>query len=201
VSGALFAQNPLPSVANIMDQTVKKYYALSAFSLDFTMNTEENGKIIYSFEGNLLVKKDKYYLTFDDQIMANDGVIMWNYQKNTNEASIFEAEDDEFMLFHPLKMLNGWEKEYNAKFIREEEIQKNKMNIVDLTPKQNSQFYKIRLFIDKKTSYIQQIMMYEIDGTTLTYIVNEFTPDVVVADSKFTFNKNNYPKVMVNDMR
>jgi len=196
-----FAQNTPPAVAPIIDKTVQKYNALSAFSLDFTVNIEINEKKIQGFSGILFVKKEKYYLTFEDQIMANDGKTMWNYQKNTNEASLFEAEDDEFMIFHPLKMLNGWDKEYTAKFIREEELNKSRVNIIDLTPKKKSQFFKIRLFIDKTTSYIQQITMYEPEGTTLTYTVTKFTPDVVVLDSKFTFNKNDYPNVLVNDMR
>ncbi|MCL1851129.1 MAG: outer membrane lipoprotein carrier protein LolA [Bacteroidetes bacterium] len=200
-SGALFAQQTTPAAAPIINKIVQKYSALSAFSLDFTMNIEADSKKIRSFTGVLFVKKEKYYLSFEDQIMANDGVTMWNYQKNTKEVTLFEAEDDELMIFHPLKMLNNWDKEYNAKFIREEELQKNSVTILDLTPKKQSQFYKIRLFIDKATSYIQQVMMYELDGTTLTYLVTKFKPNAVVEDNKFTFNKKDYPDVQVNDMR
>jgi outer membrane lipoprotein-sorting protein len=200
-SGVLFAQNTPPSAISIMEKTAQKYNALSALALDFSMNIEVSGKKTHNFDGVLLVKKEKYYLTFEDQIVANDGTTMWNYQKNTNEASIFEAEDDEFMMFHPLTMLKNWNKEYSAKFIREEELQKKKVNIIDLTPKKQSQFYKIRLFIDKTTSYIQQVMMYETDNTTLTYTVTKFTPNAEVADTKFNFNKRDFPDVQVSDMR
>lgn len=201
LSGTLFAQNSPPPVAPIMDKTAQKYSVLSAFSLDFTLSINENEKKLNSFDGVVFVKKDKYYLTFEDQIMANDGVIMWNYQRSTNEASIFDAEEDEFSVFHPMKMLNNWDKEYSAKYIREEELSKNIVIIVDLTPKQKSSFYKIRLFINKTTSYIQQMMMYDLDGSTLTYTVTKFTPNAEFADTKFTFSKNDYPKVQVNDMR
>jgi len=201
VSGVLFAQNNAPLVTSVMEKTAKKYNLLSAFAFDFTLNIDEGGKRIDSFSGVLLVKKDNYYLTFDEQIMANDGTIMWNYQKDTNEASIFDAEDDEFSIFHPLKLLNNWEKEYNAKFMREEELNNQKMNIIDLTPKKKSPFYKIRLFIDQKSSYIQQIIMYDMGGTTLTYLVTKFTPNLAVADTKFSFNKKDYPNVQVIDMR
>jgi outer membrane lipoprotein-sorting protein len=73
--------------------------------------------------------------------------------------------------------------------------------LVDLSPKKKSSYYKIRLFLDKTTSYIQQIMMYEMDGTIITYTITKFTPNVTVDDAKFTFNKNNYPDVQINDMR
>jgi len=200
VSGTLFAQNA-PSVTSIIEKTAQKYNALPTFSLDFTVNIEENNKIIQNFKGILFVKKDRYFLTFEDQIIANDGTIMWNYQKSINEVTLFEAEDDDFSMFHPTKMLNNWNKEYTAKFIREDEFQKKQVNIVDLTPKKRSPFYKTRLFIDKATSYIQQIMMYEIDGPTITYTITKFTPNVQVSDAKFIFNKNDYPDVEVVDMR
>jgi len=201
VSGALFAQNTLPQATPIIEKTAQKYNALSTFSLDFTVNIEETGKKTQNFKGVLLVKKNKYFLTFEDQIIANDGKIMWNYQKSTNEVALFEAEDDDFSMFHPTKMLNNWEKEYTAKFIREEELQKRQVFIIDLTPKKKSPFYKIRLFIDKQTSYIQQIMMYEVDGATITYAITKFTPNTAVSKDKFTFNKNEFPDVEVIDMR
>jgi outer membrane lipoprotein-sorting protein len=200
-TGTLFAQNATNIVAPIMEKTAQKYNALTAFSLDFTMNIEIDTKKIHHFNGTLLVKKEKYYLTFEDQVVANDGTMVWNYQKNTNEASIYEAADDEFMMFHPLKMLNDWEKDFNSKLIREEDFQNKKVNIVDLTPKKQSQFYKIRLFIDKTTAYIQQVAMYETNNTTLTYTVTKFQPNTEVADEKFTFHKKKYPDVQVNDMR
>jgi len=198
---SLFAQNANLPVAPIIEKTAQKYHTLSAFSIDFKMSMENNKKKIQSYEGVLLVKKDKYFLTIEDQLIANDGIVMWNYQKSINEVSIFDAEDDDFAIFHPAKMLHNWNKEYDAKFIREEESLKKMMIIVDLKPKKRSSFYKIRLFIDKNTSYIQQIKMYDWDETTITYTVTKFTPNATIADAKFIFNKNDYPDVQINDMR
>ena len=200
ITCSLFAQNTNTQVASIIDKTAQKYKALSTFSMNFKVYME-NGAMNQDDEGVLWVKKDKYYLTFDDQIIANDGITMWNFQKNINEVSLFEAEDDDFVLFHPAKMLNNWNKEYDAKFIREEEIQKKQMLIVDFKPKKRSSFYKIRLFIDKNTSYIQKMMLYEMDETTTTYIITKFKPNAIIEDTKFIFNKKDYPNVQINDMR
>jgi len=202
-SCSLFAQhqNVPPQIAPIIDKTVQKYNALSTFSIDFKMNMEKNNKKIQNFEGILFVKKEKYFLTFEDQIIANDGEVMWNYQKSINEISLFEAEDDDFTLFHPAKMLINWSKEFDAKFIRDEEYQSKPAILVDLTPKKQSSFYKIRLFINKNTSYIQKMVMYEMDESIITYTITKFTPNTEVADTKFSFNKNDYPNVQINDMR
>ena len=151
--------------------------------------------------GTLHVKKEKYLLTIDDQIIANDGITLWNYQKSTNEASLFEAADDDFSMFHPLKILNNWSKDYNAKVIREENINNKKVTLVDLTPKKQLTFYKIRLYIADATYYVQKIMIYQIEAPNMIYAITKFTSNDPVEDSKFTFNKKDYPNVQVNDMR
>jgi outer membrane lipoprotein-sorting protein len=197
ISIVLSAQNAPPQAAQIMEKTTEKYNALSAFMFDFKVNIEVNEKSTKKMDGVLWVKKDKYFLSFDDQIISNDGKTLWNFQKNTNEASLFEPEDDEFSMFHPTKLLNNWKSDYYAKTIREEKT----MILIDLTPKKKSTFYKLRLFIDKQTSYIHKVMMYEVEGATITYTITKFTPNTVVSDEKFTFNKVDYPNVQVNDMR
>jgi outer membrane lipoprotein-sorting protein len=201
ITGTLFAQNALLPAAPILDRTAQKFNDLSAFSLDFTVKIEENGKTVLNFKGVAFGKKEKYFLSFDDQIIANDGKMMWNYQKNTNEAVLLDAEDDDFLMFHPTKILNNWNKEYVAVFIKEDELQDKQVFVLDLTPKNKSQFYKMRLFIDKATSYIQQVVMYETENTTVTYTITKFTPNAVISDAKFTFNKKDYPNVQVIDMR
>ena len=98
-------------------------------------------------------------------------------------------------------MLNDWEKEYTVKFFREEELQKKQVFVIDLIPNKKSLFYKIRLFIDKETSYIQQVTMYEVEGVPFTYMITKFTPQAVISEDKFTFNKNHFPEAEVIDMR
>jgi len=197
----LNAQNPSPSAAPVLEKTAKKYNQLSTFSLDFKIDMLESDKKIHSFTGKLWVKKEKYYLTFDDQIMANDGQTCWNYQHTTNEATLFDAEDDEFMMFHPTQILNNWSKDYTAKFVKEEKLQQKTVIIIDLTPKKERSFNTLRLFIDKETSYIQKIVMMAEEGMSLTYSITKFTPNTPISDEKFVFNKKVYPNVQVSDMR
>ena len=201
ITCSLLAQNTSISATSILEKTAQKFNALTAFSLDFTVKVEENEKTLLTLVGTAFGKNEKYFISLEEQIIANDGKMMWNYQKLTNEALLFDGADDDFLMFHPTKILNNWNKEYSAKFIKEDELQKKQVFVVDLMPKNKAPFYKMRLFIDKTTSYIQQVVMYETDGAAITYAVTKFTPNAIVADEKFTFNKKNYPNVEVIDMR
>jgi chaperone LolA len=200
-SCTLYAQSSLPQAASVLEKTAQKYNELSAFSLDFKFTMTAMEINIHNFNGKLWVKKDKYYLMFDDQIMANDGKTCWNYQKTTNEATLFDAEDDEFMIFHPVQIINNWSNEYSAKVTNEEVFKQKMVVLVDLTPKKTASFNRLRLFIDKETSYIKQIIIHENEGITMTYTITKFTPNMPVSDAKFTFKKNDYPNVQVSDMR
>jgi outer membrane lipoprotein-sorting protein len=197
----LIAQNPPQSAESILDKTAKKYNQLATFSLDFKIEMSAMDNKIQTFTGKLWVKKEKYYLTFEDQIMANDGQTCWNYQHTTNEATLFDAEDDEFMMFHPTQILNNWSKDYTAKFVKEEKLQQKTVLLIDLSPKKKISFNNLRLFIDKDTSYIQQIVMSDEDGMSMNYSITKFSPNTPISDEKFVFNKKVYPNVQVSDMR
>jgi len=199
---ALLAQpEPKQDAADMLWKTVQRYNVLQSFSIDFTLKFENNVVKLPIIKGVLLVKKEKYHLSFGDQIVANDGKMVWNFQKESNEISLFATEDDEFSIFQPLKMLNNWDKDYNAKLIRKEENQKKMDIIIDLTPKIQSSFYKTRLFIDEATYYIQKILMYDIDGTITTYSITKFLSNIEIDERKFIFNKTDFPNVQINDMR
>ena len=201
IIGTLFAQSSPPDPAAFLNNTAQRYNVLPAFSFKFTVSVDDpvvkNAKIT----GQLFIKKEKYYLKLDDQIIANDGVTMWNYQKTINEVSFFDATDDDFSLYHPIRILNSWDKDYNAKTINEEMVNNVKVTIIDLTPKKQLTFYKMRLYIENSTSLIQKIMIYQIDSPTITYSITKFTFNDTIEDSIFTFNKKDYPNVHVNDMR
>jgi len=201
LSCTLLAQNVQNADNGIIEKTTQKYNALSTFSVDYSFKVDDPAIKFPTYKGTLIVQKEKYYLTIDDQIIGNDGKMLWNYQKNANEVSFFEANDDSFSMFNPMILLNNWSKDYKAKFIRKEVSQKKTNLLVDLAPVKQFQFYKLRLFIDESTYYIQKIVLYDIDNTTTTYTITKFTPNVSVPEDKFTFKKSDYPNVQVNDMR
>ena len=201
VSCTLLAQNSPNKDSVIIEKTTQKYNTLASFSMEYSFKVDDPAIKFPTYKGMLLVQKEKYYLLVDDQIIGNDGKMLWNYQKNANEVSFFEAHDDSFSMFNPMIMLNNWNKDYKAKFIRKETSQKNMNLLMDLTPVKPYQFYKIRLFIDENTYYVQKIVMYDMDNTTTTYTITKFIPNAWIPEDKFTFNKSDYPGVQVNDMR
>ena len=188
---ALSAQDVDGGATPILKKLASKYAAYSSMKIDYTYKCEKNGKVLDS----------KYTFEFGNQTSFCDGKTLWNYQKDVNEVSIFEYIEEEDNLLNPAKILSDWDKEYRAKFIREENENNKVVQIIDLMPLKSSSFYKIRLKIDKAKQEIISITAFEKDNTTYSYHIDKLVVNTTIDDASFTFDMSKHPGVDVNDMR
>jgi len=199
---AVTAQNTDGGANELLKKVSQKYQAYTSMQFHYTLVTTKDSKTLGSSQGNFYLKGNKYQTSYDGQSFYCDGTSIWNYQKATNEVSIYEydPEDDENMM-NPRLLLKNWEKQFRAKYIRDEYANSQSVALVDLTPKYNQSYYRIRLFINKSTLNIKKVVIYEKDNTLYTYNIEQFKSNVTLSDETFTFNKSKYPGVEVNDMR
>ena len=99
----------------IMQELDTKYKGFTTMKINYTYKAEKEKKILSALSGVALIKGDQYYITFDDQVFYCDGTTMWNYQKSTNEVSIYDYEESDDDALNPAKMLATWSKEYLRK--------------------------------------------------------------------------------------
>ena len=197
-----YSQNTDGGATELLKKVSAKYQAFASMQFHYTLKATKDGKTLSTSQGDFALKGDKYRTTFNGQTFYCDGKSMWNYQKATNEVSIYEydAEDDE-NLMNPQKILKNWDKQFRAKYIRDEFNNNISTALIDLTPKTTQSYYRIRLFINKANNQILRIALYDKDNTIYTYHIEQFKSNVTLADSYFVFDKSKYPGVEVNDMR
>ncbi len=202
LSASLNAQNTSGGAPELLQKVSAKYQGFSTLQFHYTLVTTKDTKTLGNAQGNFYLKGNKYQTSYEGQLFFCDGSSIWNYQKSTNEVSIFEYDpDDDDNMMNPQRLLRQWEKHFNAKFIRDEIKNNQSLTLVDLTPKYSQSYYRIRLFINKSTLLITKIAVYEKDNTIYTYNIEQFKSNVTLADDMFTFDKSKYPGVEVNDMR
>lgn len=197
-----FAQNTDGGANELLKKVSAKYQAYTSMQFHYTLKTTKDGKTLSTSQGDFALKGNKYRTTFSDQTYFCDGTSIWNYQKSSNEVSVYEYDpsDDENMM-NPQIILKNWEKQFRAKYIRDEFNSNISTALIDLTPKTTQSYYRIRLFINKANNQILRIALYEKDNTIYTYHIEQFKTNVTLADSYFVFDKSKYPGVEVNDMR
>ena len=168
------------------------------FEFSYTMaNTAEN--INETKAGSIYLKGDKYRLYIADQLIICDGTTIWTVLKEDKEVQINSVDPTNQNT--PNKMLTSYNKNYKAKFIKEAPKAGIVMQTLDLTPVTTQSFYKVRLEINKSANMVYSSTVYDKNGTTYTYLVNNFVENPKVFDSRFTFDKADYAGYSINDMR
>lgn len=185
----------------ILDVLTAKTEAYKSILVEFTykMLNEESG-INESTTGILLVMGEKYKLNISGQLVFCDGETIWTYIEDAEEVQINTLEESEGSI-SPNKLLSSYNDEYRSKFIKEDFLYGATVNIVDLTPIEGKSYYKVRLIIDKAKDQLLEFTIYDKNGSTYSYVINKFEPNLEVTEASFTFNPADYPGVDVVDMR
>ncbi|MEZ5196053.1 MAG: outer membrane lipoprotein carrier protein LolA [Bacteroidales bacterium] len=185
----------------ILNRLTAKTEAYGTIKTTFTytmVNTESD--INESTEGVLVVKGDKYRLNIAGQLVICDGETIWTYINDAEEVQINSVDDSEESIT-PSNLLTSYNDDYKSKFIREDFQYGTTVNIIDLTPIEGKTFSKVRVIIDKAKDELLDITIFDKNGSTYSYIIKKFEPNVEIDESAFHFNEADYPNVDVVDMR
>lgn len=195
------AQND-PKAGAALDEMSKKYKEMAGFKATFTYDVENTShKLKESGKGDIAVKGSKYKLKLADQEIFNNGTTVWTYIKSNNEVNITDYEPDPEEIT-PDKIYTMYKKGYKYILQGEQNVDGVIVQIIDLEPiDRNGSINKIRLVIGKKDKYLKSWKIFENTGTVHTYTIKTFTPDVQLPDTEFSFDKNKFPNVIVNDLR
>ncbi len=199
---ASFAQNVDGGAADLLKKVALQYQKYATLQFHYTLKTTKDDKTLGVSEGDFCLKGSKYKTTFSGVQYFCDGQSIWSYDKSAKEVSVYEYDpEDDGNLMNPQRILKGWDKQFRAKFIRDEFSNNVQYSIVDLTPKTAQSFYRIRVYIGKTSLKIAKIAVYEKDNTIYTYSIEQFKHDIPLDDKMFVFDVSKYPGVEVNDMR
>ncbi|MFO8067357.1 MAG: outer membrane lipoprotein carrier protein LolA [Bacteroidales bacterium] len=179
-------------------QKIRDYESLK---VEFTYIMENSSMDIYeSLEGTLFSKGSKYYMEVGNNIFISDGTTIWNYVDDLEEVQISSAEDAEGGLT-PTLILEEFEDQFKATFIREETHKGKKVDIIDLVPETPQTFFKYRLALGSNDQMIAYTIAYDRHGGTYTYNLDNMQTNISIPDSKFKFDESKFPNAFINDLR
>lgn len=196
----LMAQDPKAQV--ILDEMSKKYKEMPSFKAKFSYTLEnKNSGVNETAEGEIIVKGGKFYLNLPEQEIYNNGTTVWTYIKSANEATkaAYEPEENDI---NPTQIYTLYKKGYKYILLAEEPAEGGKtVDVIDMEPTdKKSQFYKIRIVVNKKDKTIKSWKLFEKNGNKYTYNIKDFSPNAGVNDNFFVFDKSKYKGVEVEDL-
>ncbi|MDK2908561.1 MAG: hypothetical protein PWR20_128 [Bacteroidales bacterium] len=165
--------------------------------IEFTFKLDnKEARVHEEKKGTMWLAGNKYKIMLNGQIIISDGKAIYTYLPQAREVQISEP-DEEGQSLSPLSILSNYENKYRIKYIKE---RKGRL-VVDLLPLEGSRFYKIRLELQSADNQLKSVTLFEREGNTFTYLIDQFDTQRNADPSIFTFNKNDYPGVEVVDLR
>ncbi len=157
-------------------------------------------KVNENMKGELLSQGDRFHMLLDGNLFISDGVNTWSYLKEMNEVYVNLLENSEGGLT-PTSIIEEFETQFRAKYIRQETYKGKKVEIIDLVPNTPQPFYKYRVALDAASKMLVYTIAYDREGGTYTYSIDRVEPNASIPAGQFTFNASLFPGVEVIDLR
>jgi outer membrane lipoprotein carrier protein len=191
-----------PKALQILEEMSKKYRSIPAFEANISQTLiNDVEKISEEFKGKITVKGDKFRLVLPEQEVINNGSTIWTYLPEAREVNI-DNYDPNSEDVNPSKIYEIYKKGFKYLYLGDKTEGGVAVEEIDLVPeKKDAQFFKIKMFINKKDKSIYSWTMFDKGGNKFRYTISKFNPNIKVDDSYFSFDPKKYPGVEVIDLR
>ena len=192
-----------PDAKAILDNVSAKFKTYKTVQLTFALKIENtSGKIMGTKNGTVYLKGSRYRISVSGQEIYSDGVNIWTYDKSTNEVQITKFDPAANTITPDKMFTNFYDKDFLYKLNGETKQGSKTIQEIELTPVDKTKtFFKVLVYVDKKSQTIASTKIFEKTGDRYTYSIVSLKTNVPVADDKFVFNAKDYPNVDVIDLR
>ena len=189
-SATTFSQNDA-AAKKVLDAVGAKVKAAKGITANCVLNSlTSKGKPNGTKAISLQMKGDKYLIKQGKLEIICDGSNVYSFdgEKTITKSSV----DENNQTLSPQKLLSGsYDKDFTYKLISS----KGAFYEIEMKPIDNRKnFQKVNLFIDKAKNTFSKARILDKSNNITELKVSGLNLGAAVADSKFVFNKNNYPK-------
>lgn len=189
-------------VKEILKQTADLFASETPVKIDFTINTKNVGDdLSHSQNGVAYMTVNKFNIDIPEATAWFDGKTQWILVKDINEVNITNPTGADLMALSPMILLSIYEQGYDVAFVGQTEKSGSQVYEISMTPQSaDKNIGLIHVLVDKQTYRIKQIKI-NIDGLENTFLVNSYTPNVIVGENVFQFQQEKYPDAEIVDLR
>ena len=200
VPGQVNAQSA--NAESVIEKTSQLYKDWGGMDIRFATNirSEKSGSS-ESFEGEIIMKNNKFVLKTPDMMTWFDGTTQWTYMPRNKEVNVITPTGSDLRLLNPMLLLQDYKKEFNVSYIGESTSANAKIAYdIALVPKKKDDIEKIEVQIEKNTSLpakVVVIMRNDVRSTVTIKDIKASNP----SDHLFTFPTADYPDAEIIDLR
>lgn len=185
----LFAADKTSAEARkVLDKAAAKVNINKGASASFTISNGNSG----SRSGSITIKGNKFYARTQDATMWYNGKTQWVYNSKTDEVNVSSPKAAQQQSMNPYTFLNLYKKGYDMTLTKA--ASGKEVHLVG-KGKAISEMY---ILVDN-SFVIKQVKMLQ-KGKWIVINISNFK-QTSVSDAVFTFNKKDFPKAEIIDLR
>jgi len=190
------AQNDA-AAKQILDQATVKIKSYKAIQVLFTLQVQDaQGASQGTKKGTVFMKGGKYKVLITGQEIFCDGKTIWTYDKSSNEVTMTKFDPTSNTMSPQKLFSNFYDKDFIYKVNGEQKSGTKTVQEIEMTPVDKTKnFYKIYLYIDKKTHLLSSGKVLDKSGNRYIYMVTSMNGKTDIPDAIFTFDKATHPGV------
>jgi outer membrane lipoprotein-sorting protein len=192
-----------PEAKKILDAVSAKFRSFKSVKANFTLKVEgSNGKTTSSKTGNVLMKGQKYKVNVTGQEIFCDGSNVWTLDKSAKEVQVTKYDGNGNSITPQKIFTNFYDKDYLYKLNGDSKTGTTVLREIEMTPVDKTKsFFKVYLYVDKKTNTIASTKVLEKNGNKYTISISGLKTNANVPDTEFVFDAKKYPGVELIDLR
>jgi Outer membrane lipoprotein-sorting protein len=192
-----------PKAVAVLDEAHAAYEKAGGISADFTVKVTNNkAKQNESYSGKVLMKSNKFKYTSEEVEMWFDGKNQWVLNKESDEVNLSTPTASELEAINPSVLFQIYKRGYTCKYSGEKKVGGKSVEVVDLVPvNTKKEIEKITVQIDKNQHTLTSIFIQNKNQSSQLITIKNYKSGLNHADNLFVFNKKQYPKAEVIDLR
>ncbi len=190
------------TILDEVSKTTKAYKTIVSEYIFTILNKEKKATEKQNYK--VQVKGDKFKLDIPGNTIVCDGKTIWAFNKDANEVTIKKFDGTNEDQLNPSKIFTLYETGYKYKFEKEEKSGTITYNVITLFPSvkpEKKKFHTIKLYVDKTKKQVSKLVMLMKDGTTQSYEIKSFKPNVDLPDASFVFDTKGFKPDQITDER
>ena len=185
----------VPAVAqtakSVLDKCAQTLSAQQGVEAQFSMESAQYGNA----SGNIAIKGRRFHATTGAAAMWFDGKTQWTYLKKNDEVSVTTPTEEQLQALNPYNFINMYKKGFSYTMTKSGGSYIVHLKADDAKRRIQEMF----ITIDQKSYAPSEVKMRQGQRWTKFTISGLHTANL--ADSRFVFNKSDYPSAEVIDLR
>lgn len=183
-----------------LDRVVEKIRRSGDLSAAFTLTVYNAlNEPVDKQSGTIKLSGDKFYWTTPAMTVWYNGQLQWAYVKASEEVNLTEPTPAEIASINPYTLITTYKQNFNVKALKAKNSQQR---VAELTPKKKgTQIDRVVLTVNASNWMPQSFQIYYSDRTHSTIALSRLITGQNFSDATFVFDKKQYPKAEVIDLR